>query len=304
MQNLQETQDKDFQEVKSLADEISACSKPEEFIAIFPKIKIFSEKVLVLKIYKEIQEQLEAQGVEKDHQERKVIDFEIDAKFLEPLAPTENTEIAATDISFEDEYAAEKNQEQEQLQEVVVAETEQEFLEKDLLKSEIESQNEVDRQQQARGKIVEIEKPERPQKPKEEILEEAPQERKFKLAHIKGITATVKSLFDDDPLESELEEAEEKPKPRNSDAEISADYLEAPKRKTDFKLDINDRLAFTKTLFNGSQIELNQMVSRLNSYETLEEAKQYLSDVYYERNWQEADEYAQRLWGLVEGKFL
>ncbi len=34
------------------------------------------------------------------------------------------------------------------------------------------------------------------------------------------------------------------------------------------------------------------------------EAKEYLSDLYYERKWNKVDEYAQRLWRLVENKFL
>ena len=50
--------------------------------------------------------------------------------------------------------------------------------------------------------------------------------------------------------------------------------------------------------------ELNEVVAKLNSFKKLDQAKDYLSDVYYERNWQKVDEYAQRLWSLVENKFL
>lgn len=72
----------------------------------------------------------------------------------------------------------------------------------------------------------------------------------------------------------------------------------------DFKLDLNDRIAFTQKLFDGSQSDLNQAVQTLNSFRTVEQAQRYLSDLYYERNWQQAEEYAQRLWSLVENKFL
>ena len=37
---------------------------------------------------------------------------------------------------------------------------------------------------------------------------------------------------------------------------------------------------------------------------TLEQAKEYLSEVYYEKGWEKVDEYAQRLWSLVENKFM
>ena len=128
-------------------------------------------------------------------------------------------------------------------------------------------------------------------------------DKKFKLAHIKGLKMA-KSLFDDDHLE-ELE----KPSPvQNSGSllknNVPTDYMEAPKPKPEFKLDLNDRIAFSQYLFNGSQSELNQVVSILNSFNSLEKAKEFLSDIYYERDWKKVDNYAQRLWTLVENRFL
>ena len=130
------------------------------------------------------------------------------------------------------------------------------------------------------------------------------------MAHINGLKATVQSLFDDDPLEQIQEKIdvthlpEEKKAPSLLKTNLPTDYMEAEKTLPDFKLDINDRIAFTKVLFNGSQVELNQVVNRLNSYATLEQAKEYLSEVYYEKGWEKVDEYAQRLWSLVENKFM
>ena len=67
---------------------------------------------------------------------------------------------------------------------------------------------------------------------------------------------------------------------------------------------MNDKVAFTKLLFNGDGDELKTTVDKLNSFDNLEDAKQYLSEVYYKKNWGKVDEYAQRLWNLVENKFL
>ena len=80
-------------------------------------------------------------------------------------------------------------------------------------------------------------------------------------------------------------------------------YMEAEKPKKDFKLDLNDRIAFTKELFGGSQTELNEAIKILNSFKSVDEAKEYLSDLYYQKNWKKSDDYAQRLWALVENKF-
>ena len=159
-----------------------------------------------------------------------------------------------------------------------------------------------------RRKIVEFSKEntqpkENTQKVYESQTQAESHDKKFKLAHIKGLKIA-KSLFDDDHLE-ELE----KPSPvQNSGSllknNVPTDYMEAPKPKPEFKLDLNDRIAFSQYLFNGSQSELNQVVSILNSFNSLEKAKEFLSDIYYERDWKKVDNYAQRLWTLVENRFL
>lgn len=115
-------------------------------------------------------------------------------------------------------------------------------------------------------------------------------EKKFKLSNIKGVKA-IQSLFDDEMFET----------PTPSISTPSAPIVE--KAKNDFKLDLNDKIAFTKTLFAGSQAHLNDAIRIINDCDNLEEAKEYLSDLYYDRNWSKVDDYAQRLWTLVENKF-
>ncbi|MBB6371295.1 hypothetical protein HNP36_002371 [Chryseobacterium shigense] len=166
-----------------------------------------------------------------------------------------------------------------------------------------------------RRKIVEIDKP-LPETEKEkpasdesfEDLDAYQREKKIKLANIKGLKA-VQTLFDDDPLERET--PQEKPVPEVKEEQgsilktnIPTNFMEADKVKPEFRLDLNDRIAFSKMLFDGSQSDLNETVTRLNGFRNLEEAKEYLSDLYYERKWNKVDEYAQRLWVLVENKFL
>ncbi|MBP2617295.1 hypothetical protein [Chryseobacterium jejuense] len=165
-----------------------------------------------------------------------------------------------------------------------------------------------------RRKIVEIDKPvpeETERHPSDESfenLDEYHQEKKIKLANIKGLKA-VQSLFDDDPLERDFPK-ENQPESVKEDAgsilksNIPTNFMEAEKPKPELRLDLNDRIAFSKMLFEGSQADLNDTVAQLNHFRTLEEAKEYLSDLYYERKWSKVDEYAQRLWILVENKFL
>lgn len=166
-----------------------------------------------------------------------------------------------------------------------------------------------------RRKIVEIEKPfpetEKTKPASDESFEDLDayqQEKKIKLANIKGLKA-VQSLFDDDPLEREVPKEKPVSEPKEDSGSIlktniPTNFMEADKVKPEFRLDLNDRIAFSKMLFGGSQTDLNETVTQLNSFRNLEEAKEYLSDLYYERKWSKVDEYAQRLWILVENKFL
>lgn len=68
---------------------------------------------------------------------------------------------------------------------------------------------------------------------------------------------------------------------------------------------LNDRIAFVKFLFNGSQEDYNRVLSQLNSFDTEEEAKDFLLNIvkpdYY---WNDKFEYEQRLLFLIERKFL
>ncbi|KIC61802.1 hypothetical protein [Chryseobacterium taiwanense] len=169
-----------------------------------------------------------------------------------------------------------------------------------------------------RGKIVDFETP-IPSAEKEKLasdesfenLEKYHQDKKIRLSNIRGLKA-VQTLFDDDHLETEASHQEKPVEIKKEDTgsllktNISTEYMEKEKEKTkpEFKLDLNDRLAFSKMLFGGSQSELNEVVADLNSFRNLEEAKEYLSDLYYDRKWDKVDEYAQRLWILVENKFL
>lgn len=115
---------------------------------------------------------------------------------------------------------------------------------------------------------------------------------KVRLAHIKGLKPLVEPepLFDKETLDKLVQVKEEKES--------------APKvKKQDFKLDLNDKIAFSKILFDGRQSELNETITILNSFDTIEQAQEYLSDIYYKKHWEKVDEYAQRLWSLVENKF-
>ena len=319
MQNLKETQDKVYQEVKSFLQEFSGYSSEEDFIKNIDKIKIFSDKVSELKIYTEIEKWISEEKIVEENVVREAINFEIDTKQIidiqEEIIKEEIPEIQefakeepTVSEKIDEEYFLEKEAEQNTLAENIQNEVNEELEQISNTKEEIEKNEEQERIHEERRKILDIEKPIHTEKTVEptEIHESPHHSKKFKLSHIKGLNI-VQSLFDDDHLVNIPEESKEVTPPKNPSLlknNMPTDYLEAEKQLPDFKLDINDKIAFTKVLFGGSQVELNEVVAKLNSFKKLDQAKDYLSDVYYERNWQKVDEYAQRLWSLVENKFM
>lgn len=242
--------------------------------------------------------------------------------FNDQLNQIAENEISAEKEAVEDIFEIEQNED-----EILIEETEYQSNEFNHNQEEIITENsnveailtEIKKDSEAedseRKKIVEIEKPEAKINQENlksdesfENIEAYRQEKKIKLANIRGLK-NIQTLFDDDPLEREApHEKVEIPVVKEDTGSliktnIPTDFMEAEKPRPEFRLDLNDRIAFTKVLFGGSQSDLNNAMTELNSCRNLEEAKEYLSDLYYAKSWDKVDEYAQRLWILVENKF-
>lgn len=85
---------------------------------------------------------------------------------------------------------------------------------------------------------------------------------------------------------------------------------EAPRNLNDrlakgsIEVGLNDRIAFVKHLFGGSQADFNRVLSQLNGFERLEEAENFLLQVVKpEYNWEEEEEYEERLLELIRKRF-
>ncbi len=85
-----------------------------------------------------------------------------------------------------------------------------------------------------------------------------------------------------------------------------------PKKKSlnsklvkDLKLGLNNRIAFTKHLFNGDKDALQESLKNINNCKDLHEAKQYLEQDVKPKydNWKGKEEYEERFLGLIENKF-
>lgn len=236
-------------------------------------------------------------------------------KIITDIFETENNEDEILIEETENEYTSTFNHEND---EIISESSNVESILNEIKKDIEASQEEVElkTEDSDRRKIVDIDKPQSDKvtevlKSDEsfENLDDYHQKQKIKLANIRGLKS-IQTLFDDDPLERETpHEKVEIPVVKEDTGSliktnIPTQFMEAEKPRPEFRLDLNDRIAFTKVLFNGSQSDLNTSISELNKCKDIEEAKEFLSELYYDRKWEKVDEYAQRLWVLVENKFL
>ncbi len=68
---------------------------------------------------------------------------------------------------------------------------------------------------------------------------------------------------------------------------------------------LNDRIAFVKHLFGGSNEDFNRVTSQLNTFDSFEDAQNFVEDMVKPdyKNWEGKEEYSVRFMNLVEKKF-
>ncbi|AUC85301.1 hypothetical protein CW731_08355 [Polaribacter sp. ALD11] len=76
------------------------------------------------------------------------------------------------------------------------------------------------------------------------------------------------------------------------------------KLQTNIQIGLNDRIAFVKNLFEGSQEDFNRVISQLNTFKTEKEAKKFITKmVKPDYNWSEQEELENRLTAIIERRF-
>ncbi|AWA29329.1 hypothetical protein HYN48_04075 [Flavobacterium magnum] len=112
-------------------------------------------------------------------------------------------------------------------------------------------------------------------------------------------TAPTQALPSDTGHEK-AEAAEQTPEPAYEPVQPAT---EKPLRS--FTFGLNDRIGFEKHLFGGSSEDMNRVVSQLSTFDSFEEARNFIEDMVKPdyNDWEGKDDYAQRFLDIVERKF-
>ena len=155
----------------------------------------------------------------------------------------------------------------------------------------------------------------------EETVEEAPQEVEAdleqpfeELEETLFSSNTPDNIFKDDPKDvGELKIATLEEELKDTfPVDVMANLFETAQPKSlndvltkNIQIGLNDRIAFVKNLFDGSQEDFNRVVSQLNSFKTEKEAKKFINKmVKPDYNWTEQEEFEVRFMEIVQRKFV
>lgn len=113
------------------------------------------------------------------------------------------------------------------------------------------------------------------------------------------------------PEESISQPKEEKEHPRTNLSDllnhaIDEDTLKALRKKEQLRkvqLDLNDKIGFSRQLFQGNRQGLEEMMIELNSIKSPESIEEYLEEKIEKEGWKEKKETIERLKILIEKRF-
>lgn len=76
-------------------------------------------------------------------------------------------------------------------------------------------------------------------------------------------------------------------------------------KKGGFKIGLNDKIAFIKHLFDGSQADYDRVISQLNTIKTHKEAKEFINTMVKPdyNHWQQKEEISERFMEIIEDRF-
>jgi hypothetical protein len=292
----------------SIAHRVLKLKGKEDVVLLHQEAQKLFEKLAILRFYEEHINVLKEEISEEDLEEKiNAMDFskapievKVEAEVEEEPAFVKESEEETTLSIEEDEVETEQVEEKEEIQDLIEAE-----------------HIETEKEEPIFSPIFEL---------SEEIEEEKPQ------AFTEQKQISFEDLLGSGYKEPEFVKVNEVPKEVEKVADIFFEKVEEtvfPEIKIETKIEttvhkiehksislndtlikgmnigLNDRIAFVKHLFGGSNEDFNRVVSQISTYDSFEEVQQFIVDMVKPdyNNWHGKEDYADRFMNLIEKKF-
>ena len=279
-----------------------------ELISIAHRILKLKSKSDVDQLYKETQKLYNTLAVLKFYQDNfESVKSEVSEAILEEKLEQTNEVEAVTDdtkeviepvAEMQPEVAIEQEFEENKTEIIVFEEPEQTTEETNVASEE----NEVIADEELKTvteeplfkPIFELEVEEEEEKPEEKL-----EDHIGRYAEPIFVKPNDTSLFT-----SESKENEAKEEPSQTEAKPAATLQDAISKS--IAIGLNDRIGFVQHLFNDSNEDFNRVISQLNTFDTFEEAKNFINEMVIPdyNYWVGEEDYIERFMKIVEKKFL
>jgi hypothetical protein len=322
----------------SIAHRILKLKNKEDLAQLHLETQKLYEKLSVLKFVEE-----NFSDVKPTIGNSKIQELVNDALENEPEVEEVEVAVAPEEIEMQQELVEEIEAEEE-IEEDDFSDDDEQESEEEMAEEELEDEDEdSEEEEEAEDEEFEDEESEENEEESEEEGEFEPNFELFNVEEVedeKPKTEAKQISFEDllgsnsepvferifDPIQEESSDEEETESEEDVfspvfEMEASAEIEEVEKSIPNFEFDkeisineafaktitfgLNDRIAFEKQLFAGSSEDLNRVVSQLSTFDTFEEAQNFIEDMVkpdYD-NWEGKEEYVARFMEIVEKKF-
>jgi hypothetical protein len=279
-------------ELISIAHRILKLKNKSEVDQLYKETQKLYETLSVLKFYQDNFESIKSDVTQDVLEEKIEQSFENTSpkKVVEPIAEV----VVATEPEIEEEKLIVSDEDEETPETV--------FEDEESSEEEIVIEPEVDEEEPVFKPIFELEVEEEEQiEPAELASELKPETKQVSFEELLGEnyadTVFVKpdevSLFSADPNASQQKKQTNK---ENEEKSVSSKSIE---------IGLNDRVAFVNNLFGESNEDFNRVISQLNTFDTFEEAKNFINEMVIPdyNYWVGKEDYLERFMEIVEKKF-
>jgi hypothetical protein len=295
-------------ELISIAHRILKLKNKSEIDQLYKETQKLYETLSVLKFYEDNVAFLKNEISQEEIEEKIETSMKVE---VQPLAITPEVEepilqIEEEETILEEEEIAEQLADQKEPKEeepIIVGEinieedekevTDESFEDNDVIEEEDRQDAEVETSETAFQPMFELGIPD-----EEDEIEEKPKEE------IENKQITIEHFLGEDYKDPEFVKPNEITAFKTGETHTTAFTLNDSLSKG-IEIGLNDRIAFVKYLFADSNEDYNRVMSQLNTFDTLQEAKDFLNDfVIPEYNyWIGKEEYIERFMEIVEKKF-